>query len=173
MSKKTSIILIISGFLVSTISIFGGILLVLIASSPEVTAVIAEYIGADAKMLETIFTSAGFLLISIFPVGIFASIIGAFMLASSLFAENKKIIAEGFSANAKIIAINETNMRRRNQPVIDFILEVYPANQTKFTGKARQEISIIHIPSYQPGKMVEVKYLPGSEKVVIVGVKAV
>ncbi len=84
---------------------------------------------------------------------------------------NVRIIANGQESDAKILAITDTGTRINDNPVIEFSLQIQPAGHPVFTATARQTVSVIHLPSYQPGKWLRVKYIPGSDKVAITGVK--
>jgi hypothetical protein len=82
---------------------------------------------------------------------------------------NQRILATGQDAVAKILAIKDTGTRINDNPVIEFSLQVQPPNYPAFTGQARQTVSLIHLPSYQPGGLVNVKFVPGTEAVAITG----
>ncbi|MEZ5429041.1 MAG: hypothetical protein R2747_22535 [Pyrinomonadaceae bacterium] len=84
---------------------------------------------------------------------------------------NRRVIANGQDADARILAIADTGTRINNNPVVNFALEVHPPMQPAFRAQASQTVSAIHLPSFQPGKVVRVKYVPGSDQVAIVGVK--
>ena len=96
-----------------------------------------------------------------------------FFIASGIVSgiSNRRILASGQDAEATILDIAETGTRTNDNPEIDFSLEVQPANQSAFYAQARQTVSIIELPSYQRGKVVYVKFIPGTEEVAIVGPK--
>ncbi len=96
-----------------------------------------------------------------------------FLIASTIAAgvSNRRIIANGQDAEAKILAINDTGTRINDNPVIEVSLQIQPENYPVFVATARQTVSVIHLPSYQPGKFVRVKYISGTDKVAITGVK--
>lgn len=91
---------------------------------------------------------------------------------SNMRAKNK-IISEGQPAEARILALADTGTRINNDPLVSFSLEVYSPVQPPFQAEVRQTVSVIHLPSYQPGKVVNVKYLPGTNEVAIIGAKIV
>ena len=101
---------------------------------------------------------------------LFGSILIPFF--SSRRAKNK-ILAEGQTAEARILALDDTGTRINNDPLVSFTLEVYPPAQPPFRAEVRQTVSVIHLPSYQPGKIVGVKYMPGTRDVAITGAKYV
>ena len=84
---------------------------------------------------------------------------------------NRRVISNGQDAEAKILALSDTGTRINHNPVVKFTLEVRPPNFPRFQAQASQTISAIHLPSFQPGKLVNVKYVPGTDQVAIVGAK--
>jgi hypothetical protein len=112
------------------------------------------------------------------PLILLGGIIVAFVVANipvyAELKEKKRIMTTGFTAEARILSIEQEDSGEiRDSVKVKFELEVYPANHPKFTGRAEQRVEIVHIPSYQPEKMVQVKYLPETTKVVIVGLTTV
>jgi hypothetical protein len=86
---------------------------------------------------------------------------------------NSKIIEQGKDAEAKILALADTGTRINNNPLVNFTLEVHPQMSSPFQAVVSQTVSVIHLPSYQPGKIVNVKYMPGTNEVTIIGAKFV
>jgi hypothetical protein len=84
---------------------------------------------------------------------------------------NRRILASGQDAEAKILSIADTGTRINDNPVIDFSLQIQPAGYPAFVAQARQTVSVIYLPSYQPGKILNVKFIPGTDQVAIVGPK--
>ncbi len=84
---------------------------------------------------------------------------------------NRRVIATGQDAEAKILALRDTGTRINDNPVVNFSLEIHPVGQPAFVAEASQTVSVLHLPSFQPGKLVNVKYVPGTDKVAIVGAK--
>ena len=66
----------------------------------------------------------------------------------------------GVAAEARIIEIADSGITVNNDPVIDFVLEVRPAEGEPFRATARSRISRIRVPQYQPGASVRVRYDP-------------
>lgn len=122
----------------------------------------------DMKAVESIFTSPWMYALGALFAGTFVFLIAS-MIVGGL--SNQWTLASGQEAEAKILAIAETGTRINDNPVIDFSLQIQPANYPAFVAQARQTVSIIHLPSYQPGKIVNVKFIPGTDKVAIVGPK--
>ncbi|MEP6924413.1 MAG: hypothetical protein ABI954_08095 [Pyrinomonadaceae bacterium] len=122
----------------------------------------------DMQTVESIFTSPWMYAMWALFAGTFV-----FFIASAIVSRlsNQRILASGQDAEAKILAIADTGTRINDNPVIDFSLQVQPANYPAFVAQARQTVSIIHLPSYQPGKIVNVKFVPGTDQVAIVGAK--
>lgn len=95
----------------------------------------------------------------------------AFCFIASLLVgglSNLTIMAKGLDAEATILAITDTGSSVNDNPIIDFSLEVRPRNSAPFAAVARKTVSLIDLPSVQPGKTVRVKYVPGKEQVAIV-----
>jgi hypothetical protein len=115
-------------------------------------------------------------LVAVVGLPIIGSILlfGAFLipLFSNMRAKNK-IIAQGKDAEAKILALADTGTRINNNPLVNFTLEVHPQMSPPFQAVVSQTVSVIHLPSYQPGKIVHVKYMPGTNEVTIIGAKFV
>ena len=82
---------------------------------------------------------------------------------------NQRILASGQDAQAKILAIASTGTTINDNPVIEFSLRVQPANHPAFVAQARHTVSIINLPSFQPGSILNVKFVPGTDRVAIVG----
>lgn len=111
--------------------------------------------------------------VGIWMVLLFALVVGSavFMVASILIGgmANRRVINTGQDAKAKILSIGETGTRINGNPVVDIALEIQPATQPAFMASTRQTVSIVHLPSFQPGRIVNVKYIPGTDQVAIVG----
>lgn len=84
---------------------------------------------------------------------------------------NRVVLASGQDAEAKILAIADTGTRINENPVLEFSLQVQPANHPAFIAQAQQTVSIINLWSFQPGSIVKVKFVPGTDRVAIVGPK--
>ena len=105
---------------------------------------------------------------------IFFSVASPFFFVASLVVggiSNRKIVNNGLDAEARILALNDTGTRINNNPVVNFVLEVKPMGQPAFQAEANQTVSVLHLPSYQPGKIVHVKFVPETRQVAIVGAK--
>lgn len=83
----------------------------------------------------------------------------------------KQIVKNGQDAEAKILALKDTGTRINDNPLVNISLEVQPSNLPSFFTETRTTVSILELPLFQPGKTVRVKYIPGTEKVAIVGAK--
>ena len=93
-----------------------------------------------------------------------------FLIASLLIGGmlNLWMLGTGQDAEAIILATKDTGSRVNDNPVVDFSLEVRPPDLLPFAANARKTVSLIDLPSFQPGKIVRVKYIPGKEHVAIV-----
>lgn len=84
---------------------------------------------------------------------------------------NRRTISTGQDAEAKILAIRDTGTRINDNPVLNFSLEVRPPGQPNFIAETSQKISFLYLSNFQPGKILKVKYVPGTDRVAIIGVK--
>lgn len=85
---------------------------------------------------------------------------------SRVFA-NRKLQANGIEAEAKILKIWQTGTEINNSPVVGMLLEVRPPGEPPFEAETERLISILNIPSIQPGAVVHVKYDPESREVAL------
>lgn len=85
---------------------------------------------------------------------------------SRMFA-NQKLQANGLEAEAKILKIWQTGTEINNNPVVGMLLEVRPPGQPTFQAQTERLISLLNIPSIQPGAVVHVKYDPDSREVAL------
>ena len=84
---------------------------------------------------------------------IFFAIGSTVLLVASLgvgAVSNRRLINTGQDALAKILAIRETGTRINGNPVVDISLEIRPESQPTFVAEARQTVSIVNLPSFQP-----------------------
>jgi hypothetical protein len=144
--------------------VIAGVVIAVLGKSPDE---LLNLIAANPIYL-TLFIAALALPPIIGSILLFGSIL--IPLFSNMQSKNK-VITEGVSAEAKILALNDTGTRVNHNPLIKFKLEVHSPTQAPFQAETSQTVSMIHLPSYQPGKMVNVKYIPGSNEVAIVGPK--
>lgn len=122
----------------------------------------------DIKSVESIFTSP-------WMIAMWALLAGTFIFLIASLVTNglstQRILATGQHGEARILAISDTGTRINDNPVIDFSLQVQSGNYPSFAAQARQTVSMIHLPAYQPGKIVNVKFVPGTDGIAIVGPK--
>lgn len=88
------------------------------------------------------------------------------MLRGSM--RSSKLMQTGVSAPAQILKVWQTGMTINDQPQIGFLLQVQPANGAPFQAEAKKVVSMIQIPQFQPGGMLEVKYDPANPKEVAI-----
>ena len=89
----------------------------------------------------------------------------------STMRSQSRVLSEGTAAEATILAVTDTGTRINHNPLVNFSLEVRSPTQQPFTANVSQTVSVIHLPSYQPGTELNVKYIPGTNEVAIVGLK--
>lgn len=99
------------------------------------------------------------------------AVAGVFCFIASLLVggfSNISIMAKGRDAEATVLSITDTGSTVNDNPILDFSLEVRPPDAGAFKAVARKNVSLIDLPSIQPGKTVHVRYIPGKEQVAIV-----
>ena len=75
--------------------------------------------------------------------------------------QNRQVLAHGESAPAVIQKVWQTGtVMNETNPQIGMQLEVRPANRPVFQAEAKMFISMLQIPQFQPGSVVQVKYDP-------------
>lgn len=122
------------------------------------------------EIMEVSFFQLGFwlILMIIFAVGAALFFISGVIAGKLAY---KQIVKNGQDAEAKILALKDTGTRINDNPLVNISLEVQPPNLPSFFTETRTTVSILELPLFQPGKIVRVKYIPGTEKVAIVGAK--
>jgi hypothetical protein len=121
-----------------------------------------------AQAAESVLTSPWMYALGALFAGTFIFFIASLIVGG---LANRRILTSGQDAEAEILAIADTGTRINDDPVIDFSLQVQPASYPAFVAQAQQTVSAIYLPSYQPGKIVNVKFIPGTDQVAIVGLK--
>lgn len=113
---------------------------------------------------------AGIVVTFVVPVIGVALIIGSVLVPIILgMRDRANIEATGTAATAKILAIADTGTRIGSNPLVRFDLQVNPMAAPAFQTQVEQTVSMIHLPLYQPGKTVNVKFVPGTQNTVITG----
>jgi hypothetical protein len=83
----------------------------------------------------------------------------------------QKALQTGLDATAVIVNTWDTGMRINDNPRIGMELQVQPPNGAPFQVRIEQTVSIVHMPMYQPGVNLQVKYDPADPRnLAIVGV---
>ncbi len=101
------------------------------------------------------------IVITIVVVGVVVVVMGLVfvpMLLGSM--RRQKLMQTGVSANAQILSVWQTGMYVNEQPQIGMKLQVNPPNGQPFEAETKMVVSMIQIPQFQPGQLVEVKYDP-------------
>src|SRR5437773_4328566 len=75
-------------------------------------------------------------------------------------AQIKDLQKHGVSAKADVLQIWDTGMTLNHDPVVGFLLRVYPDNGASFEAKTKAPISRLDVPRVQPGSHVPVVYDP-------------
>jgi hypothetical protein len=75
--------------------------------------------------------------------------------------QNRAVLAHGESAQAVILKVWQTGtVMNETNPQIGILLEVRPANKPVFQAETKMFISMLQVPQFQPGAVVQVKYDP-------------
>ena len=122
----------------------------------------------DLQSVESVFTGIWMIALGALFAGTFIFFIASLLVGA---LANQRILATGQDGEATILSVADTGTRINDDPVIDFSLHVQAANYPAFAALARQTVSMIHLPAYQPGRIVSVKFVPGTDHVAIVGPK--
>ncbi len=75
-------------------------------------------------------------------------------------AQNRRLLQSGESAAAVILELRDTGVSVNDNPQVELVLDVLPANRSPFRATARTLISRLQTSQVQPGMQVLVKYDP-------------
>jgi len=71
------------------------------------------------------------------------------------------ILAIGQPTTAKVIGLKDTGTTINQDPVVDFVLEVYPRDGgDPYEAQTKALVSRLEVPQVQPGRILPVKYDP-------------
>jgi uncharacterized protein DUF3592 len=83
--------------------------------------------------------------------------------------QSRQLLQTGSSARAKILALADTGVRLNDNPQVLLTLEVTPdSGYGAYQTQTKAVISFVHLPQYQPGARLRVKYDPQNPMVVAV-----
>lgn len=71
-----------------------------------------------------------------------------------------EILAIGKPTTAKIVRLIDTGTTLNQDPVVDFVLEVYPRDGEAYEAHSKALVSRLEVPQVQPGTIVPVKVDP-------------
>lgn len=74
--------------------------------------------------------------------------------------ESCEILAIGISATGTIVRLIDTGTTINDDPVVEFVVRVVPADGEPYEAKTKALVSRLDVPSIQPGRVVPVKYDP-------------
>jgi hypothetical protein len=74
----------------------------------------------------------------------------------------KRLLQTGLPAKAKVLALNDTGVTVNQNPQVQLTLEVTPdnGNPPPYQTTLRTIVSRLHIPQFQPGAKLRVRYDP-------------
>ncbi|HEY8560450.1 MAG TPA: resistance to Congo red protein [Pyrinomonadaceae bacterium] len=122
----------------------------------------------DLPAVESVLSSPWMFAMWTLFAGTFVFFIGSLIVGA---LSNRRILRSGQPGEATILDIADSGMRINDDPVIYFSLQIRSPHFPSFAARAQQTVSAIHLPSYQPGKILNVKFIPGTDQVAIVGPK--
>jgi hypothetical protein len=74
--------------------------------------------------------------------------------------QQSKIIEQGQPAQATIVSIKPTGNVYNDQPQVKLTLRVQPPSGEAFTSETRLILNPVYVPQFQPGKQLNVHFLP-------------
>lgn len=81
--------------------------------------------------------------------------------------KRKQILTNGIDARATINSIRQTNSRLDEQPVVLLDLTLTKENGEIVNAVIRTAIPVVHIPDFQKGNQIEVKYMVQDNQLLI------
>ncbi len=70
------------------------------------------------------------------------------------------ILAIGAPATGTIVRLVDTGRTINDDPVVEFVVRVMPAEGAAYEARTRGLVSRLDVPQFQPGRVVPVKYDP-------------
>lgn len=106
------------------------------------------------------------------PVSLLGIVIFAALLLSACalvnrvsgVSEARELQKTGEKAQAKILSIWDTGMTVNDDPVVGFLLEVYPEGRPAYQARTKLRISRLDIPRIQPEMIVPVRIDPNDPR---------
>jgi len=79
-------------------------------------------------------------------------------------SEARELQKTGEPADARILSVWDTGMTVDDDPVVGFLLEVFPEGQPAYQAKTKLPVSRLDIPRIQPGAIVPVRIDPNDHR---------
>lgn len=100
-------------------------------------------------------------------IGVFASLFMPDYLRRGLQSDLAK--EGGMLASARILSVSETGRWYAKKPILQFSVEVSPAEAPEFSTHFEQEISLMQVGHFRTGAVVQLRYNPAkpSEAVIV------
>jgi len=73
-----------------------------------------------------------------------------------------EILAIGTPAEGTIVRLVDTHTTINDDPVVEFVVRVAPKGKEPWEAHAKGLVSRLDVPSFQPGRVVPVKYDPAN-----------
>ncbi len=100
----------------------------------------------------------------VIPGFIFSVVLLLLLMFFWSYYSNDQLLRKGLPGEAVILDIQDTGNRYNDQPEVKLILEITPRQGAPFRSEAKQIISPVYLPQFQPGAHVEVRYDPKNRK---------
>jgi hypothetical protein len=78
--------------------------------------------------------------------------------------ESCEILRTGTGATAEIVRLVDTGTTINDDPVVEFVLRVTPAEGGPWEARSKALVSRLDVPAVQPGRVVPVKYDPANRQ---------
>lgn len=126
-----------------------------------------KYFSSNPEMYNYIFSFLILLVFVPFLIFSFKDVLKYFLGSP----EEKRILATGRSARAKIISLGESKegiVTINEQPLVTLKLEVYDGNKPPYQVEIERIISRLEVPKLQPGAMLAIKIDPQNPQKVVI-----
>ncbi len=100
----------------------------------------------------------------VIPGVIFSVVLLLALVALWSYYDNDQLLRKGLPGEAVVLEIEDTGNRYNGQPEVRLLLEITPQKGATFRSEARQTISPVYLPQFQPGAHLEVRYDPKNHK---------
>ena len=75
---------------------------------------------------------------------------------------------EGAAATARVLRVKDTGNRFNDNPQVSLLLEVQPEQGEPWNVQVREVISVVELPRYQEGAVLDVRVHPDDRSIVVI-----